>query len=55
MGKQRMSALDLRTVVAECRESLLGLRLANVYDRASPPAVPPATAPVIALFTSLNF
>ena len=33
MGKQRMSALDLRTVVAECRESLLGLRLANVYDR----------------------
>ena len=33
MVKARISALDLRTVVQECRSSLLGLRLANIYDR----------------------
>ncbi|KAH9586241.1 hypothetical protein LSM04_002211 [Trypanosoma melophagium] len=32
MGKQRMTALDVRASVEEMRSSLVGLRLLNIYD-----------------------
>lgn len=35
MGKQRMTALDVRASVEEMRSSLLGLRLLNIYDIAA--------------------
>ncbi|KAF8821469.1 signal peptidase, partial [Cardiosporidium cionae] len=32
MVKNRMSALDIRAMISECRQELLGLRIANIYD-----------------------
>jgi len=30
--KNRMSVVDIRAIVAELREQLIGMRLANLYD-----------------------